>query len=335
MRAAVYHGCKDSSVEDVCIPDFRVEDVPVPDIGDYEVLVKVKACGVCGTDVHKAVNQTVKPPIVLGHEVAGDVVQTGSRVLKFNPGDKVVVPHHTPCFACHYCHHGHYTLCDQYTKTNIDPGGFSEFIRVPQPNVERAMLQFDGLDYEEAAFVEPVACCIHAWEKLTVHPKDTVLIVGAGPIGLIHLELAKIAYADVYIADIKEKRLQFAEKRGGIPVHAADTVEADTVIVAAGNQKAYQLALNSVKKGGHISFFAECPPDSYISLDPNLVYAKELTFTGSYSSTPFGHWKALNLIKKAINVKGLITHRFGLKELGKAITMAHQAEDCLKIMIRP
>jgi len=328
MRAAVYYG----------LEDFRVEDLDMPEIGDHEALVRVRACGICGTDVSKAIHKTVEPPVVLGHEVAGDVIEVGSHVLKFAAGDKVVVPHHTPCFACHFCHHGHYTLCDQYTKTNLDPGGFSEYIRVPQPNVERAMLHFEGLDYEEAAFVEPVACCIHGWEKLKVFPKDTVLIVGAGPIGLIHLELAKVFCADVYVADIKKKRLEFAEKMGGTPVDvtAGDTVEADTVVVAAGNKKAYELALKSVKKGGQISFFAECPPDSGILLDPNLVYSKELTFSGSYSSTPFGHWKALNLItQKAVNVNPLITHRFGLEDLGKAIDMAYKAEDCLKIMITP
>lgn len=330
MRAAVYYG----------VNDFRVEDVPVPEIGVYEALVKVKACGICGTDVSKAVHKTVNPPIVLGHEVAGDVIEVGTHVRKFSAGDRVVVPHHTPCFACHYCHSGHPTLCEQYTKTNLDPGGFSEYVRVPQPNVERAMLPIGDVDYEEAAFVEPVACCIHAWEKLTTHPGYTVVIVGAGPIGLIHLELAKVFHAgDVYVADIKEKRLDVAEKMGGIPVLVhADTVnvKGDIVIVAAGNAKAYELALQSVKKGGQISFFAECPPASDILLDPNLVYSRELTFSGSYSSTPFGHWKALNLIKqKAITVKSLITHRFGLEDLGKAIDMAFKADDCLKIMIKP
>lgn len=330
MKAAVYYG----------MDDFRIEDMPTPEIGAYEALVKVKVCGVCGTDVHKAVHETVEPPIVLGHEVAGDVVDTGDHVTKFDIGDSVVVPHHTPCFACHYCHHGHYTLCDQYTKTNIDPGGFSEYIRVPQPNVERAMLKFEKITYEEGAFVEPVACCLHAWEKITVHPGDTVLIVGAGPIGLIHAKLAQLKQANVYVADIKEKRLEFAEKIGVTPVHAggigSPELTADTVIVAAGNKKAYELAVNSIKKGGHISFFAECPSDSYILLDPNVVYSKELVFTGSYSSTPFGHWKALNLIQnKSLDVNQFITHQFELKDIQKAITLASEAEDSLKIMIRP
>ncbi len=326
MRAAVYYDKN----------DFRVEDIPQPEIQPYEALVKVVVCGVCGTDVHKAVHKTVNPPIVLGHEVAGDVVEVGEKVKKFKVGDRVVVPHHTPCFACSYCHHGHYTLCDQYTKTNIYPGGFSEYIRVPQPNVERAMLDIGDLDYEEAAFVEPVACCLHGWEKLRVLPGDTVLVVGSGPIGLIHLELAKAFNAqEVLVADIVEKRLEYAQKFGGIPVHADETCQADIVIVAAGNIKAYEFALKSVKKGGQISFFAECPPGSALSLEPNFVYAQELTFSGSYSSTPFGHWKALNLIRKYINVKNLITHRFRLEDTGKAIEMASKAEDCLKIMIRP
>jgi L-iditol 2-dehydrogenase len=327
VKAAVFYGDR-----------FSIEEKPLPEIGVYEALVKVKVCGVCGTDVHKAVHKTVKPPLVLGHEVAGDVVDVGEKVQKFRVGDRVVVPHHTPCFACSYCHHGHYTLCDQYTKTNIDPGGFSEYIRVPQPNVERAMVAIGDLDYEEAAFVEPVACCIHGWEPLKILPGDTVLIVGGGPIGLIHLELAKAFNAkEVYVADIKEKRLEFAEKMEGIPVNAAtSSVTADIVVVAAGNRNAYEFALKSVEKGGQISFFAECPSGSTITLNPNLVYSKELTLSGSYSSTPFGHWKALNLIeKKAVRVKELITHRFNLEDIEKAIKMAYKADDCLKIMIRP
>jgi L-iditol 2-dehydrogenase len=328
MKAAVYYG----------VDTFKVEELPLPRIDEYEALVKVKACGVCGTDVHKAVHHTVKAGTVLGHEVAGDIIEVGEKVTKFRIGEKVVVPHHTPCFSCSYCHHGHHTLCDQYTKTNIDPGGFSEAIRVPQPNVERAMLSFDIVDYEEAAFVEPLACCIHAWERLEVFPGDSVLIVGAGPIGLLHMELAKIRQAEVMVTDIKESRLEQVEKMGGTPVQAGDMkgLQADIVIVAAGNKNAYELALSSVRKGGQISFFAECPPDSHITVDPNTVYGKELTFTGSYSSTPFGHWKALNLIQsKAVKVSQLISHRFGLEDLGKAIKMASRADDCLKIMIKP
>ncbi len=324
MKAAVYYD----------VNDFRVEDRPVPDIHEYECLVRVKACGVCGTDVYKALHKTVVPPVVLGHEVSGDIVKVGSKVSKFQVGDKVVVPHHTPCFACSYCHHNHPTLCESYTKTNIDPGGFSEYIRVPQPNVERAMLTFEGLDYEEAAFVEPVACCLHAWEKLEILPGDTVLIIGAGPIGLIHLKLAKLFNAGkVYVKDLKENRLHFAENLGGIPVH--EEIEADIIIVAVGVKEAYEQALHSVKKGGQISFFAECPSHSEISVDCNLIYSKELTLTGSYSSTPFGHWKALNLIQEKINVRDLITHKFGLEDVGKAIRMASEAENCLKIMITP
>ncbi|MBU7015444.1 MAG: alcohol dehydrogenase catalytic domain-containing protein [Theionarchaea archaeon] len=328
MKAAVYYG----------LDDFRIEERPLPRIGEYEVLVKVRACGVCGTDVHKAVHHTVEDGTILGHEVAGDIIETGREVTKFETGEKVVVPHHTPCFACSYCHHDHHTLCDQYTKTNIDPGGFSEVIRVPQPNVERAMLSFDHIDYEDAAFVEPLACCIHAWDRLVVFPGDTVLIVGAGPIGLLHLELAKTRQTEVLVADIKASRLQQVEKRGGIPLQAREItgLEADIVVVAAGTTNAYELALSSVKKGGQISFFAECPPDSQIALDPNVVYSKELTFTGSYSSTPRGHWKALNLIESGVlDVKQLISHRFGLEDLGRAIKMASRAEDCLKIMIKP
>jgi L-iditol 2-dehydrogenase len=288
--------------------------------------------------VHKALHKTVTPPIVLGHEVTGDVLKTGKAVKKFQEGDRVVVPHHTPCLACFYCHHDHPTLCDQYTKTNIDPGGFSEYIRVPQPNVERAMLDIGDCDYEEAAFVEPVACCLHAWERISILPTDTVLIVGAGPIGLLHLELAQMFHAgDVYVADVKPSRLQHAKKKGGIPVNPQDEhVKAEIVIIAAGNKNAYEFGLRSVNKGGQVSFFAECPQGSEIRIDPNMVYGQELTFTGSYSSTPFGHWQALSLIQHGvIHVNQLITHRFPLEGLREAIELAAQADTCLKIMIHP
>ena len=328
MRAAVYHD----------VGDFRVEDLPLPDIGLFEVLVRVKACGICGTDVHKAIQKTVQPPIVLGHEVSGDVVKTGERVKKFHEGDRVVVPHHTPCFSCSYCHHGHPTLCEQYTRTNIYPGGFSEYIRVPQPNVERAMLAIGDLSYEAAAFVEPLACCLHAWERLAILPGDTVLIVGAGPIGLLHLELARSLHGgNVYVSDIKESRLSRVESMGGIPLNAgSEPIKADIVIVAAGNKNAYEFGLQSTKKGGQISFFAECPPGSEINLDPNTIYRQELACIGSYSSTPFGHWKAFSLIQQdIISVTHLITHRFGLEDVGHAINLAAQADECLKIMIHP
>lgn len=328
MKAAVYYD----------VGNFKVENLPIPDIGSHEVLVRVKACGICGTDVHKAVHKTVTPRVVLGHEVSGDVVKTGEKVQKFHEGDRVVVPHHTPCFSCFYCHHGHPTLCEQYTKTNIDPGGFSEYIRVPQPNVERAMLDIGDLSYEAAAFVEPVACCLHAWERISILPGDTVLVVGAGPIGLMHLELAKSLHGgEVYVGDIKESRLSRVRSMGGIPLNTRnETIKADIVIVAAGNKDAYEFGLKSAKKGGQISFFAECPPGSEICVDPNMIYQQELTCSGSYSSTPFGHWKALSLIQHTIiNVTQLITHRFGLEEVGYAIELAAQAEECLKIMIHP
>lgn len=326
MKAAVYHD----------VGDFRLEDMPVPRIGPHEVLVKVAVCGICGTDVHKAVHKTVTPPIVLGHEVSGQVVKTGKAVQKFTEGDRVVVPHHTPCLACFYCHHDHPTLCDQYTQTNIDPGGFSEYIRVPQPNVERAMLDIGDCDYEQAAFVEPVACCLHAWEHISILPGDSILIVGAGPIGLLHAELARFFGAgDISVADINPTRLQYAKNMEVHPVNAQkEAVTAHIVIVAAGNKNAYEYGLNSVDKGGHISFFAESPQGSQISIDPNTIYSRELTIRGSYSSTPFGHWQALSLIQHGmINVSQLVTHRFGLEDLKEAIDLAASADKCLKIMI--
>ncbi|MCL5677353.1 MAG: alcohol dehydrogenase catalytic domain-containing protein, partial [Firmicutes bacterium] len=182
MKSAVYYD----------LGDFGTEERDIPEIGPGEVLVQVKTCGVCGTDIHKAVTKSVPTPIVLGHELAGVIVKTGPGVDGFQGGDRVYVAHHVPCFTCHHCRRGHHTLCKQFKETNIDPGGFSEYIRVPVENTRHSMgLIPDDMPFEVAALVEPVACCVRGVNRLDLHTGDSVLIMGAGSIGLIHAQIVK------------------------------------------------------------------------------------------------------------------------------------------------
>ncbi len=341
MKAAVYYAPD----------DIRCEELPRPRIGKGEILVRVRSCGLCGTDIGKIVERTVVPPVVLGHEVAGEVVEAGEGVEKFRSGDRVFVAHHVPCFACHYCRHGNHSLCQQFRSTNIDPGGFAEYIRVPAPNVEKTTLLLPkNLSYEEASLIESTACCLRAIRRCLIQPGDTIVIVGVGPMGLLNLQLALLLGAGQVIAlDLIEQRLEMARKFGAkhslnperedplkVVKQLTEGRGADVAIVAVGKTSAIAQAIKLVRGGGTVTLFAECPPHSSLSLDPNIIYHSEVNLRGSYSSTPEGQEIALELMKTGkLKIKELITHRFPLKKLSEAVTLAREARESLKIIITP
>ena len=332
------------------INDFRIEEITL-NIGKDELLVEVKSIGICGTDVHKAMGKTVTPPIVLGHEVSGVVLQCGDNVKKFQVGDKVALAHHASCRVCKLCRQGHDSLCDQYLKTNLDPGGFSTHIRVPRENVANTTLKIPGeLSFDEAAFMEPLSCCLRGLMRVGVNPGDSCLVIGAGPIGLIFLQLLQ-AYnsGDLFSTDLVEYRMQKAKENGArysinpkkedlkaIIMEKTDNQGVDVIINTVGLSSVYQQGLDLIAKGGHYLFFAETYDQGRISLDPNLIFTNELDFGGSYSSSPYYYQMGLDLIKyKKIQVHQLISHRFPLEDITKAISLAHEAKDSLKIMINP
>ena len=333
------------------IGDFRIEKRDFPEIGDNDALIEVKAIGICGTDVHKAINKTVKTPIVLGHEVSGMVQKVGKNVTKFKVGDRVGLAHHAACMTCKCCQKGHHSLCDMYLKNNYDPGGFSTHLKIFEEHIDRTAVKIPGtLSYEEAAFMEPLACCLRGWRTLKTNPLDKVLIIGSGPIGLLFLQIARLSKVkEIYIADLVDFRLNKAEDLGAnqtINVLNVDLNKrileltngcgVDTIVNTVGIDKVYQNSINLLDRGGNYLFFAECIKNSKITFSPNLIYKKELTFVGSYSSSPPYYEDGLNLIQnKKINVKELITHMFGLKDLQKGIELAHEAKESLKIMIIP
>ncbi len=330
--------------------DFRIEDIQLKISAD-ELLVQVKSVGICGTDVHKAINKTVSPPIVLGHEVSGIVLESGKNVQNFEPGDRVGLAHHASCRICKLCKEGHDSLCDQYLKTNLDPGGFSTHVRVPRENVKYTTLKLDdAISFDEGAFMEPLSCCLRGLNRVAMHPGDSVLVLGSGPIGLIFIQLLKAFNSGpIFATDLVDYRLQKAKENGAsfalnptqsdlkeLIMEKTDQRGVHTIINTIGLSNVYQQGLELIAKGGHYLFFAETYDHGEIHFNPNLIYSKELDFVGSYSSSPDYYEMGLDLIKnKQIDMKRLISHHFKLDEINRAINLAHKAQDSLKIMIHP
>lgn len=331
------------------IGDFRYEEQPVPEIGDEEVLLHMKACGLCGTDIQKAIEKTVPTPTVLGHEVAGEVVRVGRFVKDYEPGDRVFVAHHVPCFTCHQCQRGHYSLCPQFKETNLDPGGFSEYIRIPAQHVNHTMGKIpDTLSFEQGAMVEPIACCLHGFEAIDMFPGASVFIMGAGQIGCIHAQMARHYLAGtIIVSDVNDFRLTKVKELGAdVTIHPEreDVVKrvmeitqgrgADIVIIAAGIGALLSQAMACVARGGQILVFSSFKKDP-VSIPAHRFFEDEIRVVGTYSSTPYDYEPALEMLKNnVIDVDKMISHRFPLSELHQAITCANDPnEDVLKVMI--
>jgi L-iditol 2-dehydrogenase len=340
MKVGVYHGPD----------DIRIEEASRPAVPDDGLLVAVRACGVCGTDVAKYRYKLVEPPVVLGHEVAGDVVAVGRQVTKWKPGDRVVVPHHIPCFVCGYCRHGNYSACPDFRANNIRPGGFAEYVSVAGPATREGVLPVpEGVSYDQAALCESLACCLRAFNRSAMRRGDSVAVVGCGPVGLMNMILARALGAGTVIAlDVVPERLAAAKRFGAEVVLDAreksvpDVVRrgtgglgADIVLVCVGSVSAIETALAVARRGGQVHIFAECPPDSRLTLDPNLVY-HELSIIGTYSSSPAELAEALTLIERGrVNVEALVTHRLPLDRLQEAFDLAVAGKEALKILIHP
>jgi len=330
--------------------DIRIEERPVPDVGPDELLVQVTACGLCGTDVHKYLHRTVPEGTVLGHEVVGRVAQVGARVRDLAPGQRVVVFHHIPCFVCDYCRRGHHSMCAAFKPVNISPGGFAQYLRVSSRSVAHGVLKVpDHVTDRAAAVVELAACCLRADLRCGLQAGNRAAVIGCGPVGLVHIQLlAALGAGPVAGIDVIPERLEAARRAGA---HAAvNPAEGDVasrvadalggmpqvVILAAGNARAIATALDVADKGGLISFFAECPSGSEFLLDPNLLYHKELTLAGSYSSSPFDQRMALELVSAGrVRFGELVTDELPLRDVQKAFDLAVAPGRSLKIIVKP
>lgn len=330
--------------------DVRIEEMPVPDIGPDELLMKVIACGICGSDVMEWY-RIDRAPLVLGHEVAGQVVKAGENVKVYKAGDRIAVAHHVPCNTCHYCLNGNHTVCETLRTTNIDPGGFAEYARVPAINVDRGVFILpDDISYEDATFIEPLACVLRGQRRANLKPGQTVLIIGSGISGLLHIKLAKaLGSGRITTTDVSSFRLEAARRFGAdVTFHADeyspdklrgknDNYLADLVIVCTGAISAVQQALSSVERAGSVLFFAPTDPDSTIPLSVNnLFWRTDITLTTSYAGSPTDYMTALELIRtRRVQVSDMITHRLNLEETGQGFRMVAAAGDSIKVIIQP
>ncbi len=315
--------------------DIRIEELPIPAIGPGEILVKVRASGICGTDVMEWY-RIQKAPRILGHEIAGEIVE--SRSDKYHPGQRVFVSHHVPCLDCKYCREDHQTACDTLHSGNYDPGGYSEYVRVPKINVDYGVYVLpDQVSYLEGTMVEPLACGVRGLGLIRIRPDHTVLILGCGISGILNIQLAKLTGARVIATDINEYRLQKAREFGADEVFPASqelNLKAERVIVCTGAYAAVEQAFRCVDKAGIILFFAI--PNRDIAVPVPDFWRNELTVTTSYGAAPADLEEALDLIAaKKINVKDTITQVLPLTQIQAAFRIVAEARESLKVVLEP
>lgn len=337
MKVAMYYNNR----------DVRIEEMPKPEIGKGELLLKVKASGICGSDVLEWY-RLKKAPLVLGHEATGEIVAIGEGVKKYKIGDRIFVSHHVPCNVCRYCLAGNQTVCETLQSTNYYPGGFAEYIRVPSLNVECGVsLLPKEMSFEEGTFIEPLACVVRA-QRMAQFKKDmSVLILGAGISGLLHLLLARQAGAGrIIVTDINEYRLKAANQLGADTVINAkeDVVEkllqandnrlADLVIVCTGASLAFQQALQCLERAATMLCFAATEPGVALAVPVNDFWRKSIKIVHSYGASPVDINEAIELMRLGtIPLKKMITHRLSLKDTGLGFRLASEAKECIKVII--
>jgi L-iditol 2-dehydrogenase len=340
MRVAVWYNNR----------DVRIEERPVPAIGPGEVLVRILASGICGSDVMEWYRLD-RAPLVLGHEIAGDIVSVGEGVKKYKVGDRVAVAHHVPCNACRYCLSGNHTVCETLQHTNFDPGGFAEYVRLPSINVERGIFPLpDDMSYEAATFIEPLACILRGQNRARLQSGQNVLVIGSGISGLLHIILARyLGAGKITAVDISDYRLRAAAGSGADVTMSASSFStdklrqvyggflADLVIVCTGAATAVGQALKSVEKGGTVLFFAPTGPGVTTPFSINDVFwRKDVTLTTSYAGAPADYAAALGLIHTGrLPVTKMITHRLPLAETGLGFKLVAGAGESIKVIIEP
>jgi len=339
MLVAVYHNNK----------DIRIKDVPKPEIGSDEILLKVMASGICGTDVVEWY-RLPKAPRVLGHEATGIIDEAGEKVTKYKVGDRVFVSHHVPCNKCRYCQKDSHTACETLHTTNYYPGGFSQYIRVPKINVETGVYKLTpNMSYDEGTFIEPLGCAVRGQRLANIQKDETLLIIGSGMAGILHIQLAKRKGAQkIVAADINPHRLRLAKKfgadhvidaKGDLPQQLKelnDGKAADKVIVCTGAVKAALTALECVDRGGIILFFAVPDPTTKIPIPITQFWRNETTIRTSYGAAPRDLEEALQILaQKQINVEDMITHRLSLREIAEGFRLVAEAGKSLKVIIEP
>ena len=339
---------KTASVKESSV--ISVDETKEPTFGSGDILVQMHACGICGSDVEKVFGQYGQPSMRLGHEPAGVILDVGSDVIEFKEGDRVFTHHHVPCYNCHLCNHGNETMCQKYYETNLSPCGLSEEYVVPAWNVSHGgVLKIsDSLSFEEAAMIEPLACCVRAWTKFHYQEGDSAAIFGVGPTGMMHVMLAQAnKLSKIFCFDVNDFRLDFAKKfnitesinskdddREQKILDHTDGRGVDVAIVATSNLKALEDAIDMVRKGGTVMMFGVPSKEAKLDLDMSKIYSKEITLVTSYAASDKDTAEALNLIESSqIDVKQLITHTYPIVDSQKAFDHARSGDNAMKIII--
>ncbi len=339
MLAAVYYNNH----------DVRIQEMPIPQISEDEVLLKVMASGICGSDVLEWY-RVPKAPKVLGHEATGIIDKAGSKVKTVKAGDRVFVSHHVPCNTCRFCRRGQHTACNTLHTTNFDPGGFAQYVRVPKINVQSGIYHLPSdMSFEEGTFIEPLACVSRGQHAANVQKDDSLLIIGSGISGILHVQLAKNrGVKKIVVADINPYRLELAKKLGA--TDALDAKEnlsqklrevndgrlADQVFVCTGATQAALTALDCVESGGTILFFAVPDPTVKLPIPINQFWRNQITIKTTYGAAPNDLKDALKVLSsKKLNVKDMITHRLSLKEAAEGFRLMAEGTQSLKVILEP
>jgi L-iditol 2-dehydrogenase len=347
MRAAVYRGPSNISLE----------TIPIPGILEGEILLRVHSCGICGTDLKKVEQGLVPPPRIFGHEFAGTVVQSGSKVTRFKVGDRVAAHHHIPCRQCFYCRKKLFSQCEFYRRTGttagFEPagGGFAEYVRLMDWIVEKGTVAIpDDVSFEEASFLEPLNTCLKALDTAVLEPGEVIVIYGQGSVGLLMTQCASYEGARVFGLDFIESRLDAARELGalaalnpakddvrGAVAELTDGRGADLAVVATASLRAIEDAQSIVRRGGRVLLFAQTVPGEMISINASSICMEEKRLIGSYSASIELQERAAHLIfARKVNVAKLISHRFSLEQLPEGIDLAsHPSEHSLKVLIQP
>ncbi len=339
MRVAMYYNNR----------DVRLEEMAVPSIGPGELLVRIRASGICGSDLMEWY-RIQKAPLVLGHEIAGEIVEVGEGIEDFRVGDRIFASHHVPCGQCRYCLAGHQSVCDMLRTTHLDPGGFAEFMRVPKINVELGTYRLpDGITFDEGSFIEPLACVVRAQRFARLVPGQTVLIIGSGISGLLHVQLARTRGAARIVAtDMSDFRLKAAARFGAdatlrgtenVPERLRDLNDgrlADLVIVCTGAMPAIQQAVKSVDRGGTLLFFAPTPAGVDVPIPLFDFWRDEISVLTSYAGSGQDLLESIELIQnRRVRVADMITHRLSLAEAGRGFELTASGQDSIKVIIDP
>ncbi len=336
--------------------DVRLEEMPKPKIKAGEFLVKVRKSGICGSDILEyyrfaKMKRLGGDSLVLGHEIAGDVVEIGEGVKKVKVGDRVFVSHHVPCFECHYCEMGAHTACHLLHNTNYDPGGFAEYLRVPNINIEKKGVYIldESVSYEDGAFIEPLACVCRGQRLANIRKGQTLLILGSGISGLLHLKLAIAKGIDKIITtDISNFRLKKAIEMGAVgTINATEDVNIkvqemndgkapDCIIVCTGALSAAKQALECVGPGTTVIFFAVPKPGVNLEIPINNYWRNEVKIMTSYGAAPQDLDESYEWIKsKKVKVADLISHRLPLSRAGEAFKIVCEANESMKVILEP